>query len=162
MSNTFCNGSSDGSFIRGCVLPECCLRQFVPDDWRTHSKVIEPRFSGDRVAEFDSVTDGVNRSVRRLQVVADGDSSGFADLQFCGTCQCRFRTYADGKDNDVGRDGLSVLEDDFQSFPSLSKEATACSRYRFTFVHQMLVHKGCHGEVDGSHHLIAHFHNRNF
>lgn len=26
----------------------------------------------------------------------------------------------------------------------------------------MLVYKGCHGEVDGSHHLIAHFHNRNF
>ena len=127
------------------------------------SKVIEPRFSGDRVAEFDSVTDGVNRFVRRLQVVVDGDSSGFADLQLCGTCQCRFRTYADGKYNDVGRDGLSVLEDDFQSF-SVSFERGYCllQIQVHSFVHQMLVYKGCHGEVDGSHHLISHFHNRNF
>lgn len=87
---------------------ECCSRQ-LSIDWRT-SKVIEAVRLSVIMAEFDSVTDGVN------------DLSGFVAghrwfiiLRFCRLSACGMcASVASGRTpmqygNDVGRDGLSVL-----------------------------------------------------
>ena len=74
----FGDRSPDGSFI-GDVCSQNIVCYNSPLTVGRAGKVVKPRFSGDRMAEFDCVTDGVNRFVRSLQIVVDGNSSCFAD-----------------------------------------------------------------------------------
>lgn len=58
-------------------------------------KIVQPRFARNGMAEFNGITDGIDRFVGSLQIIIYCDTSRFTDRKFGSSCQRCLRAHAD-------------------------------------------------------------------
>lgn len=58
-------------------------------------KIVQPRFARNGMAEFNGITDGIDRLVGSLQIIIYCDTSRFTDRKFGSSCQRCLRAHAD-------------------------------------------------------------------
>ena len=155
------DGGADGALVGGNVAQGHVVGHDASLSVGRAGQIVQPGLARQRVRELDGVAHGIDVGGRGLQVLVHPDAARLAQLQSGLLGQGRGGTHADGEQHEVGLQGLAALQEDGEGLVGAAEAGDALLQVEaHALLHEVLVHGGGHGVVDGGHHLISHLDHR--